>query len=81
MHSKRMLLAAVLWALVMLALAPTNASADPCAQRRQRGNPHCTAPEVPIAALYPALGAVSFAIAQTLRHRRQPPQPPRPPGD
>jgi hypothetical protein len=34
-------------------------------------NPHCSAPEVPIAALYPALGGLSFAAISVVRARRR----------
>lgn len=44
--------------------------ADPC-ERGDDESPQCRAPEVPATAVYPVLGAVSFAVAEALRTRRR----------
>ena len=65
----------ILWAL----LIPTIALADDdetstgrsCASASASHNPQCSAPEVPMAALYPAVGGLSFAAIGILRARRR----------
>jgi hypothetical protein len=48
-----------------------NVTGSECINGNHTGNPHCAAPEVPIAALYPIVGVVALAGAQLLRSRRK----------
>jgi hypothetical protein len=69
----------IVWALLIpsLALADdattgnNNVGADARSCVVGSNNPHCSAPEVPIAALYPALGGLSFAAIGIVRARRR----------
>ena len=42
-----------------------------CQQVAPPNNPHCSAPEVPFAVIYPVLGAATLAVAMYYRSRRQ----------
>jgi hypothetical protein len=65
----------ILWALLIprLALADDdeNGAGRSCAGASASHNPQCAAPEVPIAALYPAVGGLSFAAIGIIRARRR----------
>jgi hypothetical protein len=69
----------IVWALLIPSLAfaddsqngNNNVGTDARSCVVGSNNPHCSAPEVPIAALYPALGGLSFAAISVVRARRR----------
>jgi hypothetical protein len=64
----------LVWALLIPSLAfadDDNGTARGCSNGTATYNPHCSAPEVPIAALYPTLGGLSFAAISVVRARRR----------
>ena len=69
----RLALAAALLALWLL---PATVLADPCEEDGERHgrNPQCSAPEVPLAIVYPAVGIATLAATQgiaVVRRRRR----------
>lgn len=48
-----------------------NVTGHECEQGVSTFNPHCVAPEVPFAAVYPVLGAATFGLALAYRARRR----------
>jgi hypothetical protein len=66
----------IVWALLIpsLAFADDDKNSTPgrsCSTAAASRNPQCSAPEVPMAALYPALGGLSFAAVSVVRARRR----------
>jgi hypothetical protein len=63
----------IVWALLIpsVAFADDEGTARGCSNGTATHNPQCSAPEVPIAALYPALGGLSFAAMGIVRARRR----------
>ena len=68
----------IVWALLIPNLAfadddETSGSSTgrSCSTAAASRNPQCSAPEVPMAALYPAVGGLSFAVISVVRARRR----------
>ena len=73
------LIVGIVWALLIPSLAfadddergSTTTSGRSCSGFFASYNPQCSAPEVPIAAIYPALGGLSFVVVRAVRARRR----------
>jgi hypothetical protein len=71
------LILGVVWALLIPSLAfadddeSGSGSGRSCSGASASHSPQCSAPEVPMAAIYPALGGLSFAVVRIVRARRR----------
>ena len=69
------LVLALFWVLliptVALADDDENSTGRSCAGSSASHSPQCSAPEVPVAALYPAVGGLTFAAVSMVRARRR----------